>query len=97
MARRSARARGQRFAVGGDPPSAGVADQRQDVLGLGQQEVLPEEPALAEDADEGVEHLGAVQRGELPGAVGPGHQVVGESAEVDEGRLGVGGAGGAGC
>ena len=44
-------------------PLVRVADHRQEVLGLGVEVILPEEVALPEHPDEGIEHLGPVQRG----------------------------------
>ena len=55
--------------------------------------VFPEEIALPEDLDEGVEHLGPVERGVLVPPVGPGHGVGGEPAEVDQRGFRVGGVG----
>ena len=52
--------------------------------------VFPEEIALPEHFDEGVEHFGPVERGVLVPPVGPGHGVGGEPAEVDQGGLRVG-------
>ena len=51
-------------------PLGRIADHRQDVLGLSVQVIFPEEMALAEDPDQGIEHLGLLESLEFLGPVG---------------------------